>query len=157
MNGFDTGGCWLSFPPAKWPASIPESAWWPDPPWNTSIVRMAARAKSTVVLFDGRNGLGFQMAGMGRPRLRTVLLTRIFLNKSGKTLVLRVGNLLSPTSLESFASDEERTEYLRRKTFVLANRQDPMPPLPFPIPLGQAFGKSRLKAQHEPSRMGTDP
>ena len=86
-----------------------------------------------------------------------MLLTREFLNKSGKTLVLRVGNLLSPKKLESFASDKERTEYLRRKTFVLANRQDPMPPLLFPIPLGQAFGKSRLKAQQEPILMGTDP
>jgi putative hemolysin len=153
------GGLLVIFPAGEVASFDPGKRVVTDPPWNTSIVRMAARAKAPVlpVFFDGRNGLGFQMAGMVHPRLRTVLLTREFLNKSGKTLVLRVGNLLSPKKLESFASDEERTEYLRRKTFVLANRQDPMPPLPFPIPLGQAFGKSRLKAQQGPILMGTDP
>ncbi len=131
-----------------------------DPPWNTGIVRMATRAKAPVVpvFFDGRNGLGFQMAGMVHPRLRTMLLTREFLNKSGKTLVLRVGNLVSPKKLESFAGDEERTDYLRRKTFVLANRQDPKQPLPFLyVPLKEKFGKARPKGEQEPIVTATDP
>ena len=131
-----------------------------DPPWNTGIVRMATRLKAPVlpVFFDGRNGLGFQVAGMVHPRLRTMLLTREFLNKSGKTLVLRVGNLVSPKKLESFGSDEERTDYLRRKTFILANRQEPKQQLPFLLlPLKERFGKPWQKGEPEPIGAATDP
>src|SRR5271157_996120 len=131
-----------------------------DPPWNIGIVRMATRVKAPVVpvFFDGSNGLGFQVAGMVHPRLRTVLLTREFLNKSGKTLVLRVGNLVSPKKLESFASDEQRTDYLRRKTFVLANRQESKQPLPFLyVPLKERFGKGWPKGDLQPIVAATDP
>jgi putative hemolysin len=131
-----------------------------DPPWNTGIVRMATRVKAPVVpvFFDGSNGLGFQVAGMVHPRLRTVLLTREFLNKSGKTLVLRVGNLVRPKKLESFASDVERTDYLRRKTFVLANRQEPKQPPPFLcVPLRERFGKAWPKEELAPIVAATDP
>ncbi len=131
-----------------------------DPPWNTGIVRMATRVKAPVVpvFFDGRNGFGFQVAGMVHPSLRSVLLTREFLNKSGKTLMLRVGNLVSAKKLEGFASDEERTDYLRRKTFVLAKRQEPKQPLPFLyMPLKEKFGKAWPKAEQEPIIAATDP
>jgi putative hemolysin len=130
-----------------------------DPPWNTRIVRMATRASASVVpvFFDGSNGLGFQVAGMVHRSLRTILLAREFLNKSGKTLVLRVGNPVSPKKLESFASDEERTDYLRRKTFVLANRQEPKRPLPFLyLPLKGRFGKAWPKGDPEPIVLATD-
>jgi putative hemolysin len=131
-----------------------------DPPWNTGIVRMAARVRAPVVpaFFDGSNGLGFQVAGMVHPRLRTMLLSREFLNKSGKTLVLRVGNLVSAKKLESFASDEERTGFLRSKTFVLANREEPKQPLPFLyLPRKEKFGKALAKDELAPIVAVTDP
>ncbi len=131
-----------------------------DPPWNAGIVRMATRVKAPVVpvFLDGSNGLGFQVAGMVHPSLRTMLLTREFLNKSGRTLVLRVGNLVRPKKLESFASDEERTSYLRRKTFVLANRQEPKQPLPFLyLPLKEKLEKAWGKGEPAPIVAATDP
>jgi putative hemolysin len=107
---------------------------------------------------EGRNSAAFQMAGLLHPRVRTLLLAREFFNKQGKTLVLRIGNLISPKKLGSFSSDEERTDYLRRKTYVLANRQEPKPPLPFLlVPLKEKLSKSTAKAEPEPVVPATDP
>ncbi|MFZ0593825.1 MAG: GNAT family N-acyltransferase [Bryobacteraceae bacterium] len=104
-----------------------------DPDWNQSIARLAILANVPVlpVFFEGRNGVPFQLAGLVHPRLRTALLVREFLNKRRKTLEIRAGNLIPPRKLQEFASDKERIEYLRRKTYVLANRKEPKKARPF--------------------------
>jgi putative hemolysin len=130
-----------------------------DPPWNTNVIRLLSLAKAPVVPFfvEGRNSVTFQIAGLLHPRLRTLLLAHEFFNKQGKTLVIRIGNLISPKKLESFSTDEERTDYLRRKTYVLANRQEPKPPLPFLlVPLKEKLAKS-LKGEQEQVVSQTDP
>lgn len=108
-----------------------------DPDWNQSIARLAMLANVPVlpVFFEGRNGVPFQLAGLVHPRLRTALLVREFLNKRRKTLSIRVGNLIPPRKLRELASDRERIEYLRRKTYVLANRKEPKKTRPFLLPL----------------------
>ena len=137
-----------------------------DPAWDASVARLARMANAPVLpmFVEGRNSFPFQVAGLIHPRIRTALLPHEFLNKRGKTIVLRAGKLVSPKKLDSFPSDEERTEYLRRKTYVLANRQEPkQPQLPlFLVPLKdklarhprQAFealveptGQARLEAE----------
>ncbi|MGA8595496.1 MAG: GNAT family N-acyltransferase [Bryobacteraceae bacterium] len=108
-----------------------------DPDWNQSIARLAILANVPVlpVFFEGRNGVPFQLAGLVHPRLRTALLVREFLNKRRKTLEIRAGNLIPPRKLHEFATDRERIEYLRRKTYVLANRKEPKKATPFLLPL----------------------
>ena len=65
-----------------------------DPPWSRTVTRLITMAKAPVVpmFLEGRNGLGFQLAGLLHPRLRTALLPRELLNKAGKTLTIRAGN-----------------------------------------------------------------
>jgi putative hemolysin len=108
-----------------------------DPPWSKSVARLASLARVPVlpVYFDGCNGAPFQIAGLLHPRLRTALLIREFLNKSGRSFSVRVGSLISPRRLEELHIDSERIEYLRRKTYVLANREEPKKPIPFLVPL----------------------
>lgn len=130
-----------------------------DPPWSTNVIRLINLAKAPVVpvFVEGRNSISFQVAGLIHPRLRTLLLAREFFNKQGKTLVVRIGNIVSPKKLEGFSSDVERTDYLRRKTYVLANRQEPRPPLPFLlVPLKEKLARS-LKEEQEPVVPATDP
>jgi putative hemolysin len=96
-----------------------------DPHWSESIARLARLANVPVLpaYFDGRNGAAFQLSGLVHPRLRTALLAREFLNKSGKSLEVRFGNLVPQAKLQEISSDRERIDYLRRKTYVLANRR----------------------------------
>ncbi|HEX4228313.1 MAG TPA: GNAT family N-acyltransferase [Bryobacteraceae bacterium] len=104
-----------------------------DPAWNRTVARLIAMAKAPVVpiFLEGRNGLAFQMAGLLHPRLRTALLPRELLNKTGRTFVIRAGNSVSFKKIESFETDAERIEFLRRKTYVLAEHHEPKPALPF--------------------------
>ena len=128
-----------------------------DPPWNRSIARLITLAKAPVVpmFLEGHNGLGFQMAGMIHPRIRTALLPRELLNKTGKTLTVRAGNSVSFKKIESFDSDIERIEYLRRKTYVLANYQESKPALPFLLIPGRLASQSP-KTDPQPLVQPTD-
>ena len=107
-----------------------------DPAWHDNVARLAAMAQVPVLpmYLEGRNGVGFHLAGLLHPRLRTALLLREFLNKAGKTIVVRTGSLVSPKKLDSLPDDAARIDYLRRKTYVLANRQAPKSGLPFLTP-----------------------
>jgi putative hemolysin len=108
-----------------------------DPHWSHTVARLARLAQVPVLplFFAGRNGTAFQMAGLLHPRFRTALLIREFLNKTGKRLDIRIGNLVPARKLQELHSDRERIEYLRRKTYILANRQAPRQPRPFLVPL----------------------
>lgn len=56
-------------------------------------------------------------------RLRTALLPREFLNKRGKRLEIKIGSLLPFERLEAFECDDSMIDYMRRRTYLLANRR----------------------------------
>lgn len=100
-----------------------------DPAWNASVVRLialAARAGHpplTVPIFvPGSNGFGFHAAGVIHANLRTALLALEFLNKKQRAVELRVGKPITFERLARMESDEERIQYLRWRTYLLANR-----------------------------------
>ena len=95
-----------------------------DPEWNASIARIIRKtsAPALPVFFDGSNGMVFQLAGVVHARLRTALLPREFLNKRGKKVGVRIGSLLPFERLEAFDNDYAMIDYLRRRTYLLANR-----------------------------------
>ena len=92
-----------------------------DPPWSSTLPRLVRMSKAPVlpVYFPGTNGPLFQLAGRVHPRLRTLLLPRMLLNKAGRTLELRVGNLLPAIKLGGFKDDRELNTYLRLRTYAL--------------------------------------
>jgi len=98
-----------------------------DPEWNASIARMIrkTRASALPVFLDGSNGLLFQLAGLVHSRSRTALLPREFLNKRGKKVEVKLGSVLPFGRLEGFDNDEMMIDYLRRRTYLLANRRSP--------------------------------
>lgn len=95
-----------------------------DPTWHASIGRMARSSRAVVipVFFDGANSIMFQLAGMIHPKLRTALLPNELLNKSEKTVRVRVGDPIASERLEAFETDEKLVTYLRMRTYALKHR-----------------------------------
>ncbi|MEI9814500.1 MAG: hypothetical protein WDO18_18470 [Acidobacteriota bacterium] len=102
-----------------------------DPTWSATVARVirlaATKAKTEVetipIFVPGTNSLLFHAAGMAHRRLRTALLAHEFLNKKKSAVELRVGRAISSDKLLAMASDEERIQYLRWRTYLLADRE----------------------------------
>jgi putative hemolysin len=92
-----------------------------DPPWQPHLARLlrACAAPVLPVFFPGHNGLFFQLAGLLHPRVRTLLLPREFLNKSGRRFPLRIAHAIPWKKLSGLAEDRELMDYLRLKTYLL--------------------------------------
>jgi len=95
-----------------------------DPQWNCTAARLIrlTGAAALPVYFCGRNSLGFQVVGMIHPRVRMAFLLQEFLQQSGKSVALRVGSAIPTDSIASIPNDREATEYLRWRTYLLAQR-----------------------------------
>lgn len=98
-----------------------------DPEWNPSVAALIRRTGAAVVpvYFDGANSVPFHVLGLLHPFLRTANLANEFLNKSGRTVRLRVGSPVAARTLEGFSTDEEAIAYLRWRTELLAHRDAP--------------------------------
>jgi putative hemolysin len=92
-----------------------------DPPWSPRLARLlrAYAAPVLPVFFPGHNGLLFQLADLLHPRLRTLLLPRELLNKSGRRFPLRIAQAVPWKKLFGLADDRELMDYLRLKTYLL--------------------------------------
>ncbi|MFY9904562.1 MAG: GNAT family N-acyltransferase [Terriglobales bacterium] len=95
-----------------------------DPVWNSAAARLARKtgANALPVYFCGRNSGRFQVLGLINPRLRTLFLLAEFLQQREKNVEIRVGNAIPPELIASLDNDEEATEYLRLRTYLLSYR-----------------------------------
>ncbi len=98
-----------------------------DPEWSPAVGRLLRLTGAVAVpaLFAGRNSLSFQVLGVVHPKLRTIQLPKEFLNKSGKEIELRIGTPVSAERIERFANDQNATDYLRWRTYLLRRRTGP--------------------------------
>ncbi|MCW5979877.1 MAG: lysophospholipid acyltransferase family protein [Bryobacteraceae bacterium] len=100
-----------------------------DRAWNRSIsglIRLS-QASALPVFFHGANSVPFHLAGLLHPSLRTLCLAREFFNKRGRRIPVRVGDEIPFQRLAKFSDDCEMTDYLYRRTFLLANRAEASP------------------------------
>jgi len=95
-----------------------------DPQWSDTATRLIRKtgASALPVYFCGRNSLGFQLVGMIHPSLRMAFLLQEFLQQSGKSVTLRVGSAIPSQSVVGIADNWRATEYLRWRTYLLAQR-----------------------------------
>ncbi len=95
-----------------------------DPPWSDVAVRLIRKtgAAAVPVYFCGQNSVGFQLMGMLHPRLRLAFLLQEFLQQQGREVALRIGGHIAAESITSIAEDRNATEYLRWRTYLLAER-----------------------------------
>lgn len=94
-----------------------------DPAWSPTVARIARMAKADVlpIHFPGGNGTLFNLLGLIHPRLRTLMLPRELLNKRGASIVPRIGEVVPYARLAEFADDRTMIDYLRLRTYSLAD------------------------------------
>ncbi|HEY4843863.1 MAG TPA: GNAT family N-acyltransferase [Terriglobales bacterium] len=95
-----------------------------DPAWNAAAARLARKtgACALPVYFCGRNSGRFQVLGLINPRLRTLFLLAEFLQQREKNVEIRIGNAIPSELIANLDDDEEATEYLRLRTYLLSHR-----------------------------------
>ncbi len=95
-----------------------------DPTWSPTIARLVRATQAPVLplFFQGTNSAAFHMAGMVHPVLRTAMLPNELFNKHRETIRVRVGDLVPFSRLQAFARDEDLTDFLRLRTYVLGQR-----------------------------------
>jgi len=79
------------------------------------------------VYVKGENSLPFHLLGFVHPRLRTVRLPHELLNKRGKTIEIRIGSHIPSGQIAALPEPEAATRYLRWRTYLLAERNQPEP------------------------------
>ncbi len=95
-----------------------------DPRWNQTAARLIRKtgASALPVYFCGQNSLSFQFMGMLHSRLRLAFLLQEFLQQQGKQVTLRLGSPIPADAIANIADDRLATDYLRWRTYLLAER-----------------------------------
>lgn len=95
-----------------------------DPRWNETAARLIRKtgAAALPVYFCGQNSLRFQFVGALHSRLRLAFLLQEFLQQRGKEVAVRMGSSILANALAEFRNDQQATEYLRWRTYLLAER-----------------------------------
>jgi putative hemolysin len=127
-----------------------------DPVWHESIGRIVRSTGAPVVplFFCGINGLFFQLLGLIHPLLRTAALPRQLLNKRGKSIRIKIGNTISPEKLNSFQTDQKLVNYLRIRSYILADRDEKAHHLPgIPAFMRRIISGERLPIAEAPQRV----
>lgn len=95
-----------------------------DPEWSPTAVRLARLSGAPVVpvMFAGRNSVRYHLLGVVHPRLRTIQLPSELLNKAGKQIEVRIGTPVAAEKLGRIVPDQQATNYLRWRTYLLRQR-----------------------------------
>lgn len=122
-----SGGMVVIFPAGEvshWKLNSGEIA---DPEWSHTVSRLVRIAGASVVpvFFKGSNSIPFHLLGMFHPRLRTIRLPKELLNKTGKSVEVRIGTVIPHKAVADISGDRDATAYLRWRTYLLAKRGEP--------------------------------
>jgi putative hemolysin len=124
-----SGGCLIVFPAGE----VSHFQWHKravtDSTWNSGTVRIIETLSrtgvsvSTVPIYiSGSNSVIFQTLGLLHPKVRTILLARELVNKRNRLVELRIGGAIPSKKLLEISTPEEQMDYLRWRTYLLANR-----------------------------------
>jgi putative hemolysin len=124
MEWLRQGGALAVFPAGEVSQWNVREAQVTDPAWNTVAARLVRKAGASAlpVYFCGRNSVTFQLLGLIHPRLRTLFLLQEFLQQREKDVRVRIGKAIPSELIANLDSDEEATEYLRLRTYLLSYR-----------------------------------
>ena len=105
-----------------------------DPVWSPTVAGLIrkSRAQAVPLFFAGHNGPLFQCLGLVHSFLRTALLPREAVNKSGKTIQVKIGRVIGQEKLQYLGSDDQVTElsapahlYVAGKFFPRQQKESP--------------------------------
>lgn len=129
----DQGGAIVVFPAGAISTSPDRLGQKPaiDYPWQPFTAQLIQRSRAHVVpiYFQGQNSRIFQMASHVSSTLRLALIFKEVHDRIGSELGVAIGAPLSPELIASFADRTALTEFLRQKTYALAQAagQGPTP------------------------------
>lgn len=92
-----------------------------DRPWQDSVLQIIYKAKVPVIpiFFHGRNSRLCNIMGHICWPLRSLMIPREMLKKSGKTVKVSVGQPIPVEKQAEFSTPQELGKYLREKTYEL--------------------------------------
>jgi len=95
-----------------------------DPQWNRNMARLARMTGATSVpaFISGANSVGFHLAGLINPRLRTLFLPHELINKRGRRMEIRLGAPVERETLGAIRDDDKAIDLLRWNSSLLALR-----------------------------------
>lgn len=95
-----------------------------DREWQPSVLQIIFKAKVPVIpiFFHGRNSRLCNIMGHVCWPLRSLMIPREMLKKSGKTVKVSVGNPISVEEQAKFPTPEALGKYLRQKTYELRDK-----------------------------------
>ncbi len=93
-----------------------------DPQWNRNMARIARMtgAMSIPAFISGTNSVGFHLAGMINPRLRTLFLPHELINKRGRRMEIRIGAPVESATLKAIKDDDKAIDLLRWNSSLLS-------------------------------------
>ncbi|EZH72006.1 glycerol acyltransferase [Aquimarina atlantica] len=94
-----------------------------DKPWEPSAMRLVQKAKVPVIpiYFHARNSRLFYRLASISDILRTAKLPSELFSQENKVIKVRIGNPVSVKDQEEHTNLEDFTNFLRKKTYMLAN------------------------------------
>lgn len=102
-----------------------------EPPWSPTIAGLIRRSGASVlpVFFNGCNRPLFHALGLIHSRLRTAMLPRELISKTGSALDVQIGAAIPPRRLAEFQDSTAMTAYLRQRLLLLRHREGPRTPV----------------------------
>jgi putative hemolysin len=94
-----------------------------DKPWEESAVRLIKKAEVPVIpiYFHAKNSRLFYFLSKISDTLRTAKLPSEVISQNGKTIRVRIGKPISVENQKEYTEIPAFTEFLRKKTYMLAN------------------------------------
>lgn len=97
-----------------------------DKPWEESAVRLIKKAEVPIIpiYFHAKNSRLFYFLSKISDTLRTAKLPSEVVNQDGKLIRVRIGKPISVADQKEYKEQNNFYEFIRRKTYVLANPYD---------------------------------
>ncbi|MBQ4818935.1 lysophospholipid acyltransferase family protein [Aquimarina sp. MMG016] len=94
-----------------------------DKPWEPGAMRLVKKAKVPVIpiYFHARNSRLFYRLAAMNDTLRTAKLPSELFSQENRVIKVRIGNPVSVKDQEEYTNIEDFTNFLRKKTYMLAN------------------------------------
>ncbi len=97
-----------------------------DKPWEEAAIKLIKKANVAVVpiYFHAKNSSLFYRLSRLSPTLRTAKLPSELLTQKNKIIKVRIGNPIKPSVQNEYAQLPDFTDFLRKKTYMLAKSID---------------------------------
>ena len=97
-----------------------------DKPWEEAAMKLIKKAQVPVVpiYFHAKNSRLFYKLSQLSPTLRTAKLPSELLNQKNREIKVRIGNPIKPSTQNEYTNLIDYTEFLRKKTYILAKSID---------------------------------